>query len=68
MGDDTGGPKFRGDLSDLLPPRAVETPDRWRDRVRHAWPIYFGLAVGVPMWVGVMAGFVVYLGRAGSGG
>ena len=51
MGDIfNGGPKYAGDLNDKLPSRP-ETPDRWRDRVRHAWFLYLVLAVVVPVWV-----------------
>ncbi|MDY3563743.1 hypothetical protein R5W23_005359 [Gemmata sp. JC673] len=56
-------PKFPGDLSDRLPPRLSEPPDRWSDRLRHAWLVYLLLAILGPMWVAALVLTFVYLGE-----
>lgn len=56
MNDEFGGPKFPGELSDHLPRQSPsEGPDRWIDRIRHAWFAYFILAAGVALWGAVTA-------------
>ena len=59
-----GGPKFPGDLSDHMP-RREDLPDRWVDRLRHAWFLYAILAVAVPMWIGAMISAVMWLQPTG---
>lgn len=63
MSDGTSGPKFPGDLSDHLP-TTPEPPDRWSDRIRHAWLWYLILAVAVPVWVAAFVLMIVYFGEA----
>jgi hypothetical protein len=48
------GRKFNGDLADHLAPRRAEPPDRWVDRLRHAWFAYLLTAVAVPLWLGCL--------------
>jgi hypothetical protein len=53
MSDSSGGspPKFPGELSDLLPPRPPETPERWYDQLRHAWVKYLIIAIAFSTWL-----------------
>jgi len=61
MSDDSGGiPKFPGDLSDHLAHRVPEPPDRWSDRIRHAWLLYVMLAILLIAWVTAVVLLVVY--------
>jgi hypothetical protein len=59
------GPKFPGEMSDHLPPKPPEPPDRWRDRFRHAWFVYLAFGFLLTLWIGSMVLLVVYLGTFG---
>ena len=59
-----GGPKFPGELADHLP-QQDEKPNRWTDRLKHAWFLYVLLAVAIPAWIGAMVAAIVYLGALG---
>lgn len=63
MSDGSGIPKFPGELSSYLPRGTPEPPDRWSDRIRHAWLWYLILAVLTPVWITAVILAIVYFGQ-----
>jgi hypothetical protein len=53
-------PKFPGELSDHLSAPSPDPPEKWSDRVRHAWFVYILLTVAVPVWIGAVVVAILY--------